>query len=148
MNLVAPTRIMAAPERAAFFERAQRTPGGRAGRRRRPASSPALPLRDGGWQGTMTIEDRPDLRDGREPNALYRIVSPGYFRAMGITRRAGPDLQRHRRRRRRCRSGIVSAVVRGEMWPDRDPIGRRVRHRFSDEPTLGHASSASPRRRA
>jgi putative ABC transport system permease protein len=31
--------------------------------------------------------------------------------------------------------GIVSEAFATRMWPDRDPIGRRVQHRFNDTPT-------------
>jgi putative ABC transport system permease protein len=128
MDLVAPTRVMAAAERAAFFqqvtERVAAIPGVQAA-----GLINRLPLRDGGWQGTVTIEDRPDLRDGREPNALFRIVSPDYFRALDITLVKG----------RAFTAGdgagaaavaIVSASFAERMWPGSDPLGRRVRHTF------------------
>ena len=133
MDVVAPTRIMAAPARQAYFatllERVAGLPGVHAA-----GLVTRVPLRDGGWQGTVTIEDRPDLRDGREPNALYRIVSPGFFTAMDIAVAQGrgfaavdgagaPPV------------GIVSAAFAERMWPGRDPIGRRVQHRFNDAPT-------------
>ena len=133
VDVVAPTRIMAPPARAAFFDqltaRVTALPGVQAA-----GLVTRVPLRDNGWQGTVTIEDRPDLRDGREPNALFRIVTPGFFAAMGIavaTGRAftaidGPGA---------LPVGIVSAAFAERMWPGRDPIGRRVQHRFSDAPT-------------
>jgi putative ABC transport system permease protein len=132
MDLVAPTRVMAASERAAFFvrvtERVAAIPGVAA-----VGLTTRLPLRDGGWQGTVTIEDRPDLRDGREPNALFRIVSPDYFRAMDIaivrgrafTVADGAGI---------LSVGIVSASFAERMWPGRDPLGRRVQHTFADTP--------------
>lgn len=132
MNLVAPTRIMAAPERAAFFqqvaERVAAIPGVRD-----VGLVTRLPLRDGGWQGTVTIEDRPDLADGRRPNALFRVVSPGYLPAMGIElvqgrsfspTDAGASLA----------VGIVSAQFAEKMWPGVSPLGRRVQHTFDDQP--------------
>ncbi|MEZ5291608.1 MAG: ADOP family duplicated permease [Vicinamibacterales bacterium] len=131
MDLVAPTQIMPADARAAFFDQAiarvQAVPGVRAA-----GFVTRLPLRDGGWQGTVTIEDRPDLRDGREPNALFRIVSPGYFPAMGI------DIVRGRGFGEADGAGappvaLVSASFAERMWPGRDPIGRRLQHRFEEE---------------
>ena len=132
LDLVAPTRVMAAPARAAFFEqvltRLQAMPGvASAGLVTR------LPLRDGGWQGPVTIEDRPDLGEGREPNALYRIISPDYLRTMDIgvvdgraftakDAGAAPAV------------GIVSASFAERMWPGRSPLGRRVQHAFGDTP--------------
>ena len=89
-----------------------------------------LPIRDGGWQGTVDIEDRPDLRDGRRPNSMWRTVSPGYFAAMGIEITRG-----------RAFDGadgadaipvvIVSHSFAETMWPGQDPIGKRVGDRIS-----------------
>jgi putative ABC transport system permease protein len=81
----------------------------------------------------MTIEDRPDLRDGREPNSYFRIVSPGYFSAMDIAVIRGRSLAPS------DGAGtppvaMVSAAFAERMWPGRDPIGRRVQHRFGREP--------------
>lgn len=133
MDVVAPLQQMPAPARAAFFdrllERVDGLPGVRAA-----GFVTRVPLRDGGWQGTVTIEDRSDLAGDREPNTLFRIVSPGYFPAMGIDvvqgrgfaagdGAAGPPV------------AIVSAAFAERMWPGRDPLGRRLRHRFRDEPT-------------
>ena len=119
VNVVAPTQVMPATARAAFLAeldaRANALPGVQAA-----GFVTRVPLRDGGWQGTVTIEDRPDLGDGREPNALFRIVSPGFFPAMGIAVERGrnftaadgagaPPV------------GIVSAAFAERMWPGRDP---------------------------
>jgi len=132
LDLVAPTRVMAAPERAAFFDRViarlQAMPG--------VASAgivTRLPLRDGGWQGTVTIEDRPDLGEGREPNALYRIVSPGYLGTMGIAVIDGRGFTAGDAGNASA-VGIVSASFAERMWPGRSPLGRRVQHTFGDTP--------------
>jgi predicted permease len=133
MDVVAPIQQMPAPARAAFFnrllERVQGLPGVRAA-----GFVTRVPLRDGGWQGTVTIEDRPDLAGDREPNALFRIVSPGYFTAMGIAVEAGRGFA--------AADGdgappvaMVSAAFAERMWPGQDPVGRRIRHRFRDDPT-------------
>jgi putative ABC transport system permease protein len=92
-----------------------------------------LPLRDGGWQGTVTIEDRPDLGEGREPNALFRIISPDYFRAMGIGLVDGRAFAAADGAGA-LPVGIVSASFAERMWPGRSPVGRRVQHRFDDAP--------------
>lgn len=133
MDVVAPIQQMPAAARAAFFdrllERVQALPGVRAA-----GFVTRVPLRDGGWQGTVTIEDRPDLAGDREPNTLFRIISPGYLTAMGI------DVVQGRGFAAGDGAGappvaIVSAAFAERMWPGRDPLGRRIRHRFRDEPT-------------
>lgn len=90
-----------------------------------------LPIRDGGWQGTTEVEDRPDLRDERRPNSMWRTVSPGYFAAMGIEmiqgrafdERDGPDAMP---------AVIVSRSFAELMWPDQDATGKRVNDRMAN----------------
>ena len=133
LDVVAPTQIMAAPARQAYFaalvDRVAGLPGVAAA-----GLATRVPLRDGGYQGTVTIEDRPDLGEGREPNALYRMVTPGFFTAMDIAVARGRAFTAADGAGA-APVGIVSAAFAARMWPDRDPIGRRVQHRFSDTPT-------------
>ena len=133
VNVVAPTQVMPATARAAFLAeldaRANALPGVQAA-----GFVTRVPLRDGGWQGTVSIEDRPDLGDGREPNALFRIVSPGFFPAMGIAVERGRNFT-SADGAGAPPVGIVSAAFAERMWPGRDPVGRRVRHRFAETPT-------------
>ncbi len=130
IDVVAPTRAMSAPARAAFFDqvttRVAALPGVQA-----VGLVTRLALRDGGWQGTVTVEDRPDLRDGREPNTLFRIVSPDYLRAMGIALAHGRGFTAADGAGAPA-VGIVSASFAERMWPGRDPLGRRVQHTFGD----------------
>ena len=131
MDLVAPTQVMSADARAAFLEQVTARVGGLPGVRAAGFVT-RLPLRDGGWQGTVTVEDRPDLRDGREPNVLFRIVSPGYFPAMGI------DIVRGRPIDASDGAGsppvaLVSESFAAQIWPGRDPIGRRLHNPFERE---------------
>jgi putative ABC transport system permease protein len=133
MDVVAPVRQMAAPARAAFFadllDRVQTLPGVAAA-----GFVTRVPLRDGGWQGTVAVEDRPDLAGDRQPNTLFRIISPGYFDAMDIavtTGRAFADVDGART----LPVAIVSEAFAARMWPGRDPLGRRVRHTFGPEAT-------------
>jgi predicted permease len=133
MDVVAPTQQMAEPARAAFFDRllarVDALPGVRAA-----GFVTRVPLRDGGWQGTVTIEDRPDLAGEREPNALFRVISPGWFAAMGIDVVQGRGFAATDGATA-PRVAIVSAAFADRMWPGRDPLGRRVRHRFGPEAT-------------
>ncbi len=88
-----------------------------------------LPVRDGGWQGSVEIEDNPDLQGKTAPNSLFRPVTPDYFRTLGIavTRGRGFTLA--------DRTGsplvaVVSESFAAKAWPDTDPIGRRIRGSF------------------
>ncbi len=62
---------------------------------------------------------------GQYPREFIRIVSEGYFRAMGIPLRAGRDFEE-----RDGSSGVKVAMVNESMarklWPGQDPIGQQI----------------------
>ena len=72
-----------------------------------------------GAEGTPT----PNARNGAM--ALYFSVSPGYFRALGLPLLAGRafDDGDHRGAREVV---IVSRILAQRLWPDQDPIGKRM----------------------
>lgn len=84
-----------------------------------------LPLRDGGFQGPVTVEDRPDLADRLRPNSLYRTATPGYFRAMGLRMLEGRGIDSTD-----VASSLPVTVINEsfarKMWPGRSAIGRRI----------------------
>ena len=85
-----------------------------------------LPIRDGGWQGTVSVEDRPDLEGARRPNSMWRPVTPGFFATMGI------EIVQGRSFNAGDMAGASKVVVVSEafaerLWPGDDPLGRRVR---------------------
>ncbi len=88
-----------------------------------------LPVRDGGWQGTVRIESRPDLAPPRSPNAMFRTATPGYFRAMGMRLLSGRGVESSDQAGG-FRSVVVSESFARAMWPDRDPLGQRIRSGF------------------
>lgn len=111
-------------ERAAFFERVLE----------RAAALPGVssagfinrvPIRDAGYQGTIPIEDRPDLEGPDRPNAAFRTVSPGLFeafdfelvegRGIGAGDRAGsPPV------------AVVNETFARRMWPGESALGKRI----------------------
>lgn len=84
-----------------------------------------LPLRDGGYEGPVRAEGRPDLEGAKRPNSLYRTATPGYFRAMGMKLREGRGIDS---------SDVATSlpvVVLNEsfarrMWPGRSAVGRHI----------------------
>ncbi len=84
-----------------------------------------LPVRDGGYQGVVGIEGRPDLDGANRPNALYRIVTPGFFPAMGmrIVEGRGIDSTDHANT---FPVTVVSESFARRMWPGQSAIGRHV----------------------
>jgi putative ABC transport system permease protein len=54
------------------------------------SAASSLPISGGDSHGSLTIEGLP-FTPGREPNASYRRILPGYFRTVGIALLAGRD---------------------------------------------------------
>ncbi|HVZ47977.1 MAG TPA: ABC transporter permease [Gemmatimonadaceae bacterium] len=84
-----------------------------------------LPVRDGGFQGVVTIEGRPDLDGAARPSALYRLASPGYFAAMGMHVVEGRGIDST------DLAGTTPVTVVNEsfaraMWPGQSAIGKHV----------------------
>jgi predicted permease len=78
-------------------------------------------------ESMVGVEGRPFKADGTDPNVDQRVVSPGYFEAMGIQLLAG----------RGFREGdtyldgtpvVISRSMATLVWPDgSDPLGHRIR---------------------
>jgi len=84
-----------------------------------------LPIRDGGYQGTIEVEDRPDLEGPSRPNSAFRIVTPDLFAALDIEIVEGRGIERT------DQAGAVPVAVVNEtfaraMWPGESALGRRI----------------------
>ena len=91
-----------------------------------------LPLQSWGWNGVPTIEGHPGWPEGQEPLAEYRVVTPDYFRTMGIplvrgrtftdrdTEAATPVL-------------LINEAAAKRFFPGEDPVGRRMRGGFASQ---------------
>ena len=71
------------------------------------------------------------VREGQDPNAYYRSVSPGYFQTMSIALAAGRYFTGHDNETAQ-RVAIINRRMAQRIWPDQDPVGKRVR--WSDGP--------------
>jgi putative ABC transport system permease protein len=85
-----------------------------------------LPLSGGGWGRSLTVEGLPVLPVGQAPSINHCVVTPDYFRAMGITLLEGRDFAE-------ADAGDATKVViideglAREYWPRESPLGKRVR---------------------
>ena len=73
----------------------------------------------------MLIEGR-EVRPGEQAEVHYRITTPGYFSAMGITLRAGRPLSESDNNLAPGVALINESAVR-KHWSSQDPIGKRIR---------------------
>jgi putative ABC transport system permease protein len=84
-----------------------------------------LPLSGDDRRTTFTIENRPAPAKGEEPRAVYRSITPKYFRTMRI-----PILRGREFTERDLRDSpgvvIINESMARQYWPDEDPVGKRI----------------------
>ena len=133
MKMVLPMPKYAKPDsRRAFYDqmlqRVEALPGVEAA-----GMITVLPLSFNGMNFSFSVEGRSSPSDVQLPFALYRVVSPGYFRAMGITLQRGrffdghdaPDSQPVL---------LINQRLAEQYWPNEDPIGKRLKIGPVDSP--------------
>jgi predicted permease len=91
-----------------------------------------LPVRDGGWQGPVSVEGVAALQGTDAPNALFREVSPGFLEAMRIRVTQGRSLEAGDREGA-LRVALVNQAFAQRAWPGQDPLGRRLRLGVTDD---------------
>jgi predicted permease len=79
-----------------------------------------------GGNGMMfLIEGRPAPPPNEVPEAEHRVVSPGYFRAMGIRLASGRFFSDADTRDSQP-VAIINETLARDYWPGRDPLGSRI----------------------
>ncbi|MDP2584360.1 MAG: ABC transporter permease [Candidatus Palauibacterales bacterium] len=91
-----------------------------------------LPLTDGNWAFPYLAEGHPPPQGAPLPSANFRVVTPGYFRTLGIPlvagRLLGPD-----DREDGAPVGLVNATMARQLWPGESAIGKEI-ELFGSEP--------------
>ncbi|MFN0124627.1 MAG: ABC transporter permease [Blastocatellia bacterium] len=102
-----------------------------------------LPLGNNGWQTSFAVEGRPAPPPGQSPLMEACLVSPDYFRAMGIPLRAGryfneQDNRQHLNGRdlsklgeeERAAAGVNVVIIDEDFarrhWPGEEAVGKRI----------------------
>jgi predicted permease len=112
------------PQRRAFFqqllERTRATPGVEAA-----GAAFNLPLREAPSESSLTVEGYPALPPGQAPMVNTNVITPDYFRTMGIPLLIGRDFND-------ADTGdsmsvtIIDERLAREYWPNESPIGKRI----------------------
>jgi putative ABC transport system permease protein len=77
------------------------------------------------WWRAVQVQGQTKTRPGDLPSLHHVMVSPGYFAAMAIPLKQGRDFTDADRPE--VPVVIVNETFARKQWPDRDPIGQRVR---------------------
>jgi len=85
-----------------------------------------LPIGGDDFAAGFTIEGAPLPPPGQEPRAGYQVVTPRYFRTMGIPILAGRDFTASDTRDTQP-VVMVNQTFARQQWSDADPIGKRMR---------------------
>jgi putative ABC transport system permease protein len=99
------------------------------------------PWRDAGSGPTLQFcADGHDHSAGQDdPRAQYRVISPGFFAALGVPIIAGRDFNESDDRNKE-RVTIISETLAKRMFPNQDPINRHV---FFSDPVLKRPGKTS-----
>jgi predicted permease len=84
-----------------------------------------VPLNGAIASAEYTAADRPPVATEQAPTALYRVVTPQYFRALGVPILAGRAFTEDDREGGAPVVIVSRALVR-RSFPDRDPVGRYI----------------------
>lgn len=133
MKMVLPMPKYAKPDaRRAFFDemlhRVESLPGVEAA-----GMITVLPLSFSGMNFSFSVEGRPSPSDLKLPFALYRVVSPGYFHAMGIPLQRGRLFDAHDSADSQPVI-LISRRLAEQYWPNEEPIGKRLKIGPVDSP--------------
>jgi predicted permease len=84
-----------------------------------------LPLTGGNWSFPYLAEGHEPGPDGNLESANFRIVTPGYFRTLGIPLLQGRDVA-EADGSDAPGVGLVNQAMAEELWPGEDPVGKEI----------------------
>jgi putative ABC transport system permease protein len=79
----------------------------------------------------FAITGDPPNEKGKKPYAHFRMVSPGYFNAIGMPLKSGRDFT-ERDNEKGAGAVVVNQALARRYFPNRDPMGRRIIYGKSD----------------
>jgi putative ABC transport system permease protein len=101
------------------------------------ASGVNVPPLSGHSGNFYTIEDAPPKGpNDPDPVVLQRIAFPGYFETMGISLITGRSFDKQDGLNKGSQAVIVNEIFAQRFWPNQNPIGRRISHRYPNAPWI------------
>ncbi|MFL6334299.1 MAG: ABC transporter permease [Pyrinomonadaceae bacterium] len=124
MQVSLPRTVYSKPEQVTGFydqtlQRIKALPGVKA-----VGATSKLPVSGTGVSGEFAIEGRP-AQPGEQPVADRRIVTPDYFRVMGVPLISGRFFD-ERDAGRQAGLALINQAAAKRFWPGEEPVGRRI----------------------
>jgi predicted permease len=88
-----------------------------------------LPMGGSNWNPNLRVEDHPLPEGTALPSVDWRLITPGYFQAMGIRLIRGRYFTEDDNEKALA-VAIVNETLARRYWPGEDPIGKRIRGGF------------------
>jgi predicted permease len=125
LRVALPDAVYSKPEQVRGFysellDRVQRLPGVQSA-----GAVSALPLSGQGSSGTTSIDSQSVPIEDTTPEADQRVVTPDYFKAMGVSLIRGRFFEA-RDSDTATPVAIVDETLAQTYWPNQDPIGKRL----------------------
>jgi len=111
-------------QRASFFRGFQERLTGRRGIQSVSATT-NVPLSGSAMSFGFSIDGRPEATDNEQAAAEYHVITPGYFRTMGIDLKSGRALSWDDDANGAA-VVMVNQTFADRYWPNDDPIGKRI----------------------
>ena len=118
-------RAQSPQSRRAFYDRALHAIAALPGVESAGAAA-TLPIGGDDFASGVTIEGKPQPRPGEQPRAGLQVVTPGYFRTMGIRVVDGRDVADSDTPEARP-VVLVNETFARQHWPGEPAVGRRIR---------------------
>lgn len=103
------------------LDRLEAAPGVRAA-----AFAAPLPFSGMNWSSSFTIEGRVEGPGDPGPHSNINLVTPGYFKVLGIPLRGGRYFT-DQDRKGAAPVALIDENLAQQYWPNQDPVGKRLR---------------------
>jgi putative ABC transport system permease protein len=90
------------------------------------SATSSLPLSGDTWGRSLTVEGYPVLSVGQAPAIYHNVITPNYFRAMGISLLTGRDFT-EADSSTGAKVTIIDERLARQYWPTESPLGKRIR---------------------
>ncbi len=101
------------------------------------AAADCVPLGGGCWGSIYMIEGRPIPANAEEPSGEFNSVSAGYFETIQARLLAGRFFNEHDTENS-AKVVIVNQTLARHMFPGENPVGRRIRQGYPQDPGPAH----------